>query len=431
VSAGRLIQSRAGSVPDDVKIAIVGTGISGLTVAHLLHRRHELTLFEAAPYVGGHTHTARVDTANETHHVDTGFIVFNDRNYPNFERLLRALRVGWQPSEMSFSVSDGLGAFEYSSGSPNGLFANRRHLLTPAFHRMVADLRRFHRAGRRLLEGGEEHLSLRDWLAQQRFSRAFIERLIVPQVSAVWSADPRSLWSFPARFLAEFFANHGMLGFGDRPSWRTISGGSARYVEALTAPFAHRIRLRAPVSTIERDEDHVLVTVKGAAAMRFDHVVVATHSDQALALLRDPSPREYEILKSIPYQANEAILHTDARLLPRRRRAWASWNYHLLDEPPGRATVTYYMNRLQSLAAEREFCVTLNHSARIDPDRVIKRIQYAHPVYTPRGVRAQSRVAEISGSRRTHFCGAYWGWGFHEDGVNSAMRVAAAFGAEL
>jgi predicted NAD/FAD-binding protein len=247
----------------------------------------------------------------------------------------------------------------------------------------------------------------------------------------VWSADPRSLWSFPARFLAEFFANHGMLGFGDRPSWRTISGGSARYVEALTAPFAHRIRLRAPVSTIERDEDHVLVTVKGAAAMRFDHVVVATHSDQALALLRDPSPREYEILKSIPYQANEAILHTDARLLPRRRRAWASWNYHLLDEPPGRATVTYYMNRLQSLAAEREFCVTLNHSARIDPDRVIKRIQYAHPVYTPRGVRAQSRVAEISGSRRTHFCGAYWGWGFHEDGVNSAMRVAAAFGAEL
>ncbi|MBV8735496.1 MAG: FAD-dependent oxidoreductase [Solirubrobacterales bacterium] len=414
-----------------MKIAIVGTGISGLTAAHLLHKRHEVTLLEAAPYVGGHAHTVRVDTPNETHHVDTGFIAFNDRNYPNFERLLRALGVGWQASEMSFSVSDRAGAFEYASGSPNGLFASRRHVATPAFHRMVADLHRFHRAARRLLEGDDEHLSLREWLEQQRFSRAFIERLIVPQVSAVWSADPRSLWSFPARFLVEFFANHGMLGFRSRPRWRVIQGGSARYVAALTAPFAHRIRLRAPVSAVERAEDHVLVSVQGTAAMRFDHVVLGTHSDQALALLRDPSPREHEILSSIPYQANEAVLHTDARLLPRRRRAWASWNYHLLEEPPGRATVTYYMNRLQSLSAEREFCVTLNQTERIDPERVIKRIQYAHPVYTPDGVRAQSRVATISGVRRTHFCGAYWGWGFHEDGVNSALRVAAAFGAKL
>jgi uncharacterized protein len=414
-----------------VKIAIVGTGISGLTVAHLLHQRHELTLFEAAPYVGGHTHTVRVDTPNETHHVDTGFIVFNDRNYPNFERLLRTLGVSWQGSDMSFSVSDGVGGFEYASGSANGLFANRRHLATPAFHRMVADLHRFHRAARRLLDGDDERVSLREWLEQQRFSRAFIERLIVPQAAAVWSADPRALWSFPARFLAEFFANHGMLGFRDRPRWRTITGGSARYVEALTAPFAHRIRLRAPVTAIERLEDHVLVTARGEAAMPFDHVVVAAHSDQALSLLRDPSPREHEILSPIPYQANEAVLHTDVRLLPRRRRAWASWNYHLVAEPPGLATVTYHMNRLQSLSAEREFCVTLNQTERIDPNRVIKRIRYEHPVYTPDGVRAQSRVGEISGARRTHFCGAYWGWGFHEDGVNSARRVAAALGARL
>jgi predicted NAD/FAD-binding protein len=414
-----------------VKIAIVGTGISGLTVAHLLHKRHDVTLFESAPYVGGHTHTVRVDTPNETHHVDTGFIVFNDRNYPNFERLLRALKVAWQASEMSFSVSDSTGAFEYASGSPNGLFANRRHLATPAFHRMVADLQRFHRAARRLLEGNDNHLSLREWLEQQRFSRVFIERLIVPQVSAVWSADPRSLWSFPARFLAEFFANHGMLGFRSRPQWRAVKGGSARYVEALTAPFAHRIRLRSPVGAIERAGDHVLVTVRGAAAMRFDHVVLATHSDQALALLSDPTPREHDILSSIPYQANEAVLHTDARLLPRRRRAWASWNYHLLEQPPACPTVTYHMNRLQSLSAEREFCVTLNQTARINPEQVVKRIQYAHPVYTPDGIRAQSRVAEISGALRTHFCGAYWGWGFHEDGVNSALRVAAAFGAKL
>jgi uncharacterized protein len=412
-----------------VKIAIVGTGISGLTAAHLLHQRHELTVFEAAPYVGGHTHTVRVDTADETHHVDTGFIVFNDRNYPNFERLLRTLGVPWQASEMSFGVSDGTGAFEYASGSPNRVFANRRHLATPAFHRMVLDLHRFHRAARRLLEGDDERLSFREWLERQRFSRGFIERLIVPQVSAVWSADPRSSWSFPARFLAEFFANHGMLGFRDRPRWRTIRGGSARYVEALTASFAPRIRLSAPVSAIERAEDHVLVSVRGETARRFDHVVLATHSDQALGLLRDPSAREHEILSSIPYQANEAVLHTDVRLLPRRRRAWASWNYHLTQEPLGRATVTYHMNRLQSLSAEREFCVTLNQTARIDPERVIKRIQYAHPVYTPEGVRARSHVAEISGVGRTHFCGAYWGWGFHEDGVNSAIRVAAALGA--
>ena len=282
-----------------------------------------------------------------------------------------------------------------------------------------------------LLEGNDNRVSLREWLEQQRFSRAFIERLIVPQVSAVWSADPRSLGSFPARFFAEFFDNHGMLGFRSRPCWRAIRGGSARYVEALTAPFAHRIRLRAPVSAIERAEDHVLLTVRGADSMCFDHIVVATHSDRALSMLRDPSAREHEILSSIPYQANDAVLHTDVRLLPRRRRAWASWNYHLLEEPPGRPTVTYHMNRLQSLRSQWEFCVTLNQTARIDPERVIKRIEYAHPVYTPDGVRAQSRVAEISGARRTHFCGAYWGWGFHEDGVNSALRVGAAFGAEL
>ncbi|MBV9425998.1 MAG: FAD-dependent oxidoreductase [Solirubrobacterales bacterium] len=414
-----------------MRIAIVGAGIAGLTAARLLHGRGEITLFEAAGYLGGHANTIRVDTPNETHHVDTGFIVFNDRNYPNFERLLRGLAVEWQPSEMSFSVSDADGAFEYSSSSPNALFANRRHLVTPAFHRMVGDLWRFQRAARVLLEGTDDRLSMRDWLEQQRFSSEFIDRLIVPQVSAVWSADPRQLWSFPARFLAEFFDNHGMLGFRRRPRWRAIAGGSARYVEALTAPFGHRIRLRAPVRAISRADDHVLVSVGGAEPMRFDHVVLATHSDQALALLADASQREREILSAIPYQSNEAVLHTDVRLLPRRRRAWASWNYHLFDEPPARTTVTYHMNRLQSLSAEREFCVTLNQTARIDPDTVIKRIEYAHPVYTPGGVRAQARVAEISGWRRTHFCGAYWGWGFHEDGVRSALRVGAAFGARL
>jgi predicted NAD/FAD-binding protein len=412
-----------------MRIAIVGAGISGLTAAHLLHRQHEITVFEAAGYAGGHTNTIRVDTKDETHHVDTGFIVFNDRNYPHFERLLRQLGVAWQPSQMSFSVSDQAGRFEYSSGSPNGLFAIRRHLVDPAFLRMLTDLRRFHAAARRLLSEPDDDPSLREWLERQRFSSHFVERLIVPQVAAVWSADPAQLWSFPARFLAAFFDHHGMLGLRGRPRWRAIVGGSQRYVEALTAPFAERIRLGAAVRAVSRHEGHVEVAAAGAGPERFDRVVLATHSDQALALLADASGPEREILGAIPYRANEAVLHTDARLLPRRRRAWASWNYHLLDEPPGQPTVTYHMNRLQSLRSEDQFCVTLNQTERINPDSIIRRIVYEHPVYTAAGVRAQARVSEISGVARTHFCGAYWGWGFHEDGVRSGLRVAAEVAA--
>jgi predicted NAD/FAD-binding protein len=414
-----------------MKVAVVGAGISGLVAAHLLHPDHEVTVFEANGYAGGHTNTVRVDTPNQTHQVDTGFMVFNDRNYPNFERLLRHLGVAWQPSTMSFSVSDGAGDFEYSSGSPNGLFAKRAHLLSPSFHRMIAELPRFQRAVRQLLDDRAPEISLRDWLEANRFSRGFIDRLIVPQVSAVWSAPPRQMGSFPARFLAEFFDNHGMLSFRDRPRWRTVSGGSARYVEALTRPFAGRLRLNTPVQAVTRHDDHVLVKPQGGEGERFDEVVLATHSDQALAVLTDAGQREHEILGAIAYQPNEAVLHTDARLLPRRRRAWASWNYHLLPEPKGAPTVTYHMNRLQSLDAEQQFCVTLNHRERIDPERIIRTIAYAHPVYTDAGVKAQARVGEIDGRNRTHFCGAYWGWGFHEDGVVSALRVGERFGAGL
>ncbi|MBV9606895.1 MAG: FAD-dependent oxidoreductase [Solirubrobacterales bacterium] len=419
-----------------MRIAIVGAGISGLVVARLLHERHDITVFEAADYAGGHANTIRVDTPNETHHVDTGFIVFNDRNYPQFERLLGKLGVPWQPSTMSFSVSDGRGDFEYSGASPNGLFAKRSHLLTPWFHRMVSDLARFNRAARELLGGGGDGRdgggpSLGEWLERQRFSRPFIERLIVPQASAVWSADPRQMWSFPARFLAEFFDHHGMLGFRGRPRWRVVAGGSARYVEALSAPFAARIRLRSPVRAMRRDDRGVVVSPHRGEPEHFDQVVLATHSDQALALLEDASPLERSVLSAIPYQINEAVLHTDVRMLPRRRRAWASWNYHWQPEPGERATVTYHMNRLQSLHAEREFCVTLNRTEAIDPDRMLRRIAYAHPVYTADGVAAQKRFAELSGRDRIHFCGAYWGWGFHEDGVRSALRVAEHFGARL
>jgi uncharacterized protein len=414
-----------------MRIAIIGAGISGLTVAHLIDAAHEVTVFEAAGYAGGHTNTVRVDTAHETHDVDTGFIVFNDRNYPRFERLLQRLGVAAQPSTMSFSVSDGRGDFEYNGASPNGLYAKRAHLVTPWFQRMIADLVRFNRAARGLVRdrpAGSDQLSLGHWLERQRFSRPFIERLIVPQAAAVWSADPEQMWTFPARFLAEFFDNHGMLGVAHRPQWRTVSGGSARYVEALTGRLRGRIRLQTPVANVTRSSDHVLVTPRGGAPERFDQVVLATHSDQALVLLGDPADVERELLGALPYQANEAVLHTDIAMLPRRRRAWASWNYHLLDDPQPRATVTYHMNRLQSLRSEREFCVTLNRTEAIDPSQILRRIDYAHPVYTPAGVAAQARVAEISGRNRTHFCGAYWGWGFHEDGVVSAERVAARLG---
>jgi predicted NAD/FAD-binding protein len=415
------------------KIAIVGAGISGLTAAHLLHEDHDVTVFEANGYAGGHTNTIRVDTAHETHHVDTGFIVFNDRNYPNFENLLRRLDVAHQPSDMSFAVSDESGDFEYASTSANGLFANRAHIAKPWFHRMLADVIRFQRAARELLATRDiPSPSLGHWVEELRFSRPFIDGLIVPQASAVWSADPRQMWTFPARFLVEFFANHGMLGLRDRPQWRTVKGGSARYVEALTNPWRERLRLDTPVRAIHRAEDHVLITARGGEAERFDEVVLATHSDQALRLLADPTDRERELLGAIPYQPNEAVLHTDETLLPRRRRAWASWNYHLLQDPPGKTTVTYHMNRLQALKSNSQFCVTLNRSEAIDPAKVIRTISYAHPVYTAAGAAAQERHDEISGRHtRTHFCGAYWGWGFHEDGVKSGVRVAERFGARL
>ncbi len=410
-----------------MRVAIIGAGVSGLVCAHRLHSEHELVLFEVGDEPGGHANTVRVETETGVHDVDTGFIVFNDRNYPNFERLLEELKVPTQASPMSFGVSDGLD-FEYSATSPNGLFASRGNLIKPSFHRMVADLVRFNREARELL-GSEEDPSLREWLAERRYSRDFVERLIVPQASAVWSADPAQMWSFPARFLVEFFDNHGVLGFRGRPRWRTITGGSRRYIEALTRPWQERLRLSTAVTEVSRHSDHVVVSTRTGEPERFDAVVIATHSDQALALLADPSERERELLEAVPYQRNEAVLHTDRSLLPRRRRAWASWNYHLGADAAGGCTVTYHMNRLQSLRAEEEFCVTLNRTAAIDPERIIRTIGYSHPVYTPAGVAAQSRHEQISGRNRTHYCGAYWGWGFHEDGVNSALRVAREIGA--
>jgi predicted NAD/FAD-binding protein len=414
-----------------VRIAVIGAGVSGLVAAHLLHRAgHDLSVFEAAGYAGGHTNTIRVDEPDASLDVDTGFIVYNDRNYPNFERLLGRLGVASQPSDMSFGVGDEDGDFEYASTSANGLFAKRAHLASPAFHKMVFDVRRFQREARALLASDTDP-SLAQWLRDTRFSDAFVDKLIVPQAAAVWSADPEQMWSFPARFLVQFFDNHGMLDLKERPRWRVIQGGSKRYVEALTAPVGDAIRLHTPVERVARTDDDVMVTPRGGDPERFDHVVLAVHADQALAILgADATACERELLGAFPFAPNEAVLHHDERLLPRRRRAWASWNYHLLSTPTGKPAVTYHMNRLQSLVSDRQWCVTLNRTEAIDPAMIVRTIQYAHPVFTVDGMRAQERVGEISGGRgRTHFCGAYWGWGFHEDGVVSGLRVARELGA--
>jgi predicted NAD/FAD-binding protein len=409
------------------RIAVVGAGISGLVATHeLLGAGHDVHLFEAGEYAGGHANTVSVETGDGRWDVDTGFVVLNDRNYPNLDRLFAELGVATQPAEMSLSVSDGAGRFEWAS-RPAGLFARPAHFVDPRFHRMLADLLRFNREARTLVGQNGAGPSLREFLVRGRYSPYFVERLIVPQVSAIWSADPAELWSFPASFMAEFLANHGALQLRGRPRWRCVSGGSRRYVEALTRGFAGRLHLRAQVRRIARGLDGAELAIRGAAE-RFDEVVLAVHSDQALALLADPSRAEREVLGAIPYQSNEAVLHTDRRLLPRRRAAQASWNFHLCRRPAGRTTITYDMTRLQSLPSEERFLVTLNRSDAIDPDRVIRRFDYAHPTYTRAGVAAQRRWAEISGHRSTHYCGAYWRWGFHEDGVFSALRVSEALG---
>lgn len=416
-----------------MKLAIVGTGIAGMTAAHLLHGEHDLTIYEAGEYIGGHTNTVEVEREGMTYAVDTGFIVFNDWTYPNFIGLLDRLGVASQPSDMSFSVRCEETGLEYNGTSLNRLFAQRRNLLRPSFYRMIRDILRFNRESVGLLNEPGPGPSLGAYLEQNRYSPPFIRDYIVPMAGAIWSAGPSTIWRYPARYLVQFFKNHGMLSVDARPTWRVITGGSQRYVEKLVRPFRERIRLRSPVEAIIRDSHGVEVRSHDRAGAshtaRFDGVVLACHSDQALALLADPSPLERDILGAIRYQANEAILHTDRSLLPRRRRAWAAWNYHLLPTPADRVLVTYHMNTLQRLRASCDFCVTLNRSDAIDPAQVLKRITYHHPVFTPEAIAAQQRHREINGQRRTWYCGAYWGFGFHEDGVKSAMMACESLRA--
>ncbi len=422
-----------GHRPERQRIAVVGTGIAGMSCAWLLSQRHEVTVFESEPRPGGHSHTVGAPCGGATVPVDTGFIVYNERTYPHFTRLLRRLEVASQPTRMSFSVSSERTGLEYAGTNLNTLFAQRRNLVNATFLAMLRDILRFNRSARAFLAAPGGEATLGQFLAAHRFGRAFVEHYLLPMTAAIWSAVPARMQEFPARALLGFLDNHRLLSAGRQLPWRTISGGGRRYVEALVAPFRGRVRLNTPVRRIRRDAGGVWVEPAGGRPERFDHVVIACHSDQALALLADPSEREREILGAIPYQRNEAVLHTDAGLLPRSRRAWAAWNYHV---PPGAQAdappqVTYNLNILQGLDAPRPFCVTLNRPGAIDPARVLGRFTYHHPVFTAAGIAAQARRAEISGVGRTHYCGAYWGYGFHEDGVNSALAVCAHFGRRL
>ena len=410
-----------------MKIAIIGSGIAGSVVAHRLHGKHDITVYEAASHVGGHTHTHSVEQAGRRYDVDTGFIVFNDRTYSHFIALLEELGVASQESSMSFSVRNEASGLEYNGTTINTLFAQRRNVLRPSFLGMIRDILRFNREAPALLaeRGGE--LPLSEVLERGRYGRAFIEHYIVPMGAAIWSTDPASMLEFPARFFVRFLHNHGMLTVNDRPVWRTIRGGSARYVEKLTAPFRERIRLDTPVEWMRRLPGGVIVKARGAEALRFDVAFLACHSDQALRLLADPSHIERDVLGAIPYQTNEAVLHTDTRLLPKRRLAWAAWNYHVLPQSRGPIALTYNMNILQRLDAPTPFLVTLNRSEAIDPARIIKRITYHHPLFTPASVAAQARQRELNGAGATYYCGAWWRNGFHEDGVVSAQQALAHF----
>ena len=413
-----------------MKIAIIGSGISGLTAAHYLRARHDITVFEANAYVGGHTNTQDVEFDGERHRIDTGFIVFNDWTYPNFIRLLDEIGVPSQPTDMSFSVRCDLTGLEYNGSNLNGLFAQRQNLFRPRFYRMLRDILRFNRESLALLKSDNEELTIGEYIREAKYSQEFVDHYLFPMGSAIWSCPPNTFAQFPIRFVVEFYRNHGLLSVTKRPIWRVIQNGSRTYVDALTRPFRDRIVLNCPVQSVRRSPDGVDVYSAVRGTQRFEHVIFACHSDQALRMLADPRATEIELLGAFPYEANVAVLHTDSTVLPRRRRAWAAWNYHIQNAASEKATVTYNMNILQGLQSRHVFCVTLNGEDHISPQRIIQRIHYQHPIYTTRRAAAQQRHHELIDANDTSFCGAYWGSGFHEDGVKSALAVCQSLNAK-
>lgn len=410
-------------------MAVIGTGISGLVSAHLLSPRCDVTVLEAGDRVGGHTVTTEVPDRERPLNVDAGFIVFNDNNYPNFVRLLAELGVETHATSMSFSVTSDRSGIEYAGTNLNTLFAQRGNLLRPRYYRFLAEILRFNRAARRALADGSIATlgTLGDFLSANRLSGKLSDQYVIPLTSAIWSTDPRQILATPAEFVLRFLDNHRLLHLGGRPAWRVIRGGSQRYVDRLIRTFRDRIRTRTPVRQLRRRPDGVEVTTDGGREV-FDQVVVATHSDQALAMLARPTAVEQAVLGGIRYQPNRAVLHTDVSVLPRRRRAWASWNYRTPRDPGAPVAVTYNMTSLQRLPTRTTYCVSLNLEEEIDPRRVIARFDFEHPLFTRAAVAAQARHAEVSGADRIHYCGAYWGNGFHEDGVVSALAVARRMG---
>ncbi len=407
------------------KIAVIGSGISGLAAAHYLQRHHQVTVYEADRRPGGHSHTHDLDISGTALSVDSGFIVFNDRTYPRFIELLDSLDIASTPTEMSFSVS-GQGV-EYNGHSLNTLFADRKNLVRPGFLRMVNDILRFNRESRNMSDA-DRLLDTGAYLDKHRYSQEFCARYLLPMAAAIWSTGTGSITEFPIEALVRFFDHHGLLDLRDRPQWRVIEGGSKTYVNKVVSQLSD-LRLSSPVIRIERDKEAVRI-VTPETQDSFDYVVVAVHSDQVLSMLADPSPEERSIFRRMKYSRNEAKLHTDARIMPQRQLAWASWNYHL-ERDEGQAALTYYMNRLQHLPVETPVLVTLNDPGIIDDDKVLAVMQYDHPFYDHDMLSAQKEWEKVSGQQRTYYAGAYWQNGFHEDGVVSALRVCEQLGVNV
>lgn len=415
-----------------MKIAIVGSGISGLSCGHLLAPEHDIVVFEAGAEIGGHTATKDVEADGKTYAIDTGFIVFNDWTYPNFIRLMDELGVQSQDTEMSFSVSCQMSGLEYGGSNLNTLFAQRRNLLKPAYYKMLLDIIRFNKEAIDDLDQQriDPAMTLAEYLAMRGYGETFANKYLIPMGSAIWSASTETMFNFPLLFFVRFLKNHGLLSVNNRPQWRVIKGGSRQYLEPLSRSFKDNIRCHSPVKRIHRREHGVQLTLEDGSIENFDEVVLACHSDQALALLADPTAAEQNILAAMPYQSNDVVLHTDQSLLPDKKLAWSSWNYQLKSTRQERAILTYNMNILQGIESETTFCVTLNATADIDPDKIIGQYQYSHPVFSLASIAAAERWKEINGANKTWFCGAYWANGFHEDGVTSGIRVARALGAE-
>lgn len=422
-------------LPPGSSIAVVGAGVAGLTASHILQRRYRITLFERNDYAGGHTHTVVVpDGPDRGTPVDTGFIVMNHRNYPLLTRLLDQLGVALRDSEMSFSYWDEASGLQYCGDGLGGLFAQRRNLVRPEFLRIIRDIFRFFREAERDMAGGLLlDQTLGDYLARGRYSDMFVRHHLVPMAAAIWSTPDDRMMDFPAESFIQFFRNHGLLTVNDRPQWRTVAGGSHTYVQRILAGFSGEVRLSAPVIAIRRDDNRVTLETSSGPAGEFDGVVIAAHADEALRFLADPSDEEKRLLGAWIYQPNDTVLHTDACVMPPLKRIWSSWNYTREQggDPSGPAAVSYFMNRLQGLTTSEPLFVSLNRRSPIPPQRVIMKTVYHHPTYSRAALAAQRELPSLNGKRHTWFCGSYFGYGFHEDAVRSAVEVARGFGLDL